>query len=884
MYGTDWYKIDFHCHSPESDDYRESVAVTAREWLLAYMQAGIDAVILSDHNTGAFVDKAKSALDELKAEFDAGEHNGYRPLSVFPSVELTATGNIHVLGIFPEHFDSEKIAGVVGECGKPLDKLNHTLVLRSGVEQCLDIIKNNTGLAVLAHVDRPKGLLQTEKNLEAIRQIFEHKIDAIELKGDLQGVDSQKKVFIENKPLIIGSDSHERSSAGSFFTWVKMSAPNFDGLKTALADHEYSVLRSIDGNPPSQPINRVDEIRIQTTTCSVGGSAVTVGFSPWYNAIIGSRGSGKSTVVEYIRYALGLDGELPKDIKSKYQKFVGNTIDQNSTIELDYYKDNQKYLIKASPLERIVEFEDSDAITKRESFSSQRFPVSIYSQKMLFEIANASNAFLRIVDQSKMVDFDSWFTAHKMLVDEYDTLFSQVERLKADVTMLNIHKSEYGDINLSIERVQDSDYSRLVQEKEFLDKEKGFLDQFIKGIQTSLDNVEQACDESTFEFTEAGYILDSVTESWISDAHDLHIDFSKNIKVLIDCYRARVDSLIERPPYTINSEKLELNTISIKQCVELLNEKGTSPDRLIELVSQRSVLTDKIRVLSASEIQLVNIRILLEKKYEQLVVSRQELTDRRQHFIDDLNIENLKIKVLPLGEPEDNLISGYQQAVGFESFTEHIYDISSEKGLLSHLVKIEKRNPKLTPRVYEVLTELKKFHINTIDNMKSNGLHASFAKKLSELTTDRLRALNTWFPEDGIFIQFKREDDSWSNLEDASPGQQSASMLSFLLSYGDEPIIIDQPEDDLDCAMLSTNVIPNIRKNKSRRQLILVTHSAPLVVNGDAENVISMKFNKGKVTVGQMGAIQDQDMKDLICKQMEGGKDAFKSRYSRLTN
>ncbi|MCK8043941.1 AAA family ATPase [Shewanella sp. 1CM18E] len=884
MYGTDWFKFDFHCHSPASEDYREDDPVSPKDWLLAYMRADIDAIILSDHNTGAFVDKAKLAFEELKKEFDAGEKNGFKPLSIFPSVELTATGNVHILGVFPEDFNSEQIAGVVGACGKPLNIPNHSLVLTSGVEQCLDIIKANNGLTILAHVDRPKGLLTTEKNLGAIRQIFNKKIDAIELKGDIQDVDQQKRKFIENKPLIIGSDSHERSTAGSLYTWVKMSSPNFDGLKTALADHEYSIIRSIDGKPPAQPGNRVSEIRINTNTCSNNGMPITVGFSPWYSAIIGSRGSGKSTVVEYIRYALGLDNELPKDIKLKYDKFVAKTLGKNSLIELDYYKDSQKFLIKASPIERLAKFTDSDGTITSESFSSQRFPISIYSQKMLFEIANASNAFLRIVDQSKEVNYDSWFTVHKSLEDEYGALFAQRERLIGNSKQLKTIKSEYKDISLSIEQVQDSDYSKLVEKKEQLDKEKGYLDQFIQGIQTSLNDVEQACEESVFELLEPEYELDSITESWVSDANKLNIDFAKSLKSLIGDYRAKVDGLIERPPYTVNSALLEENAHAIQDCVETLNEKGASPERLIELVAQRSDLADKARGLASSPVQLVKTIGLLNDKYQQLVDSRQELTNRRQSFIDLLKIENLKIRVLPLGEPEEDLIAGYKQAVGFESFSEHIYDVASKKGLLDPLVKIEKRNSKIALDTYVKLRELKDFHTVTMDIMKDRGLHASFAKKLSELTNDRLRTLNTWFPEDGIFIQFKRDDDSWSNLEDASPGQQSASMLSFLLSYGDEPIIIDQPEDDLDCAMLSTNVIPNIRKNKSRRQLILVTHSGPLVVNGDAENVISMKFDKGKVTVGQMGSIQEPAMKDLICAQMEGGKDAFKSRYSRLTN
>lgn len=106
----------------------------------------------------------------------------------------------------------------------------------------------------------------------------------------------------------------------------------------------------------------------------------------------------------------------------------------------------------------------------------------------------------------------------------------------------------------------------------------------------------------------------------------------------------------------------------------------------------------------------------------------------------------------------------------------------------------------------------------------------------------------------------------------ASPGQKGASMLQFLLSYGTDPLLLDQPEDDLDCLMLSMSVIPAIMSNKKRRQLIIVSHSAPIVVNGDAEYVISMQHDRTGLYPGLCGALQEAPMKALICRQMEGRK------------
>ena len=100
-----------------------------------------------------------------------------------------------------------------------------------------------------------------------------------------------------------------------------------------------------------------------------------------------------------------------------------------------------------------------------------------------------------------------------------------------------------------------------------------------------------------------------------------------------------------------------------------------------------------------------------------------------------------------------------------------------------------------------------------------------------------------WYPDDGIYIRYRSLNGAMEDISTASPGQNGASMLQFLLSYGTDPLLLDQPEDDLDCLMLSQSVIPAIVANKKRRQLIIVSHSAPIVVNGDAEYVINMKWS-----------------------------------------
>ncbi|MFT5807850.1 MAG: hypothetical protein ACI9LG_002144 [Moritella dasanensis] len=119
-----------------------------------------------------------------------------------------------------------------------------------------------------------------------------------------------------------------------------------------------------------------------------------------------------------------------------------------------------------------------------------------------------------------------------------------------------------------------------------------------------------------------------------------------------------------------------------------------------------------------------------------------------------------------------------------------------------------------------------------------------------------------------------------SNLEQLSSGQYLTELKSRIDTSKQEV----EPEDDLDCLMLSNSVIPAIVRNKQKRQLIIVSHSAPIVVNGDAEYVISMKHDSQGLRYNIQGALQEQAVKDNICNQMEGGEKAFRSRFNRILN
>ena len=118
-----------------------------------------------------------------------------------------------------------------------------------------------------------------------------------------------------------------------------------------------------------------------------------------------------------------------------------------------------------------------------------------------------------------------------------------------------------------------------------------------------------------------------------------------------------------------------------------------------------------------------------------------------------------------------------------------------------------------------------------------------FQQHLRTLATETWVDFQLWFPEDALEITYGSDR---RRLQEGSPGQKSAALLAFILSYGDAPLILDQPEDDLDNEIIYSLIVQAIRKSKKTRQVIVVTHDANIVVNGDSEYVHCLRVAKGQ--------------------------------------
>ena len=158
----------------------------------------------------------------------------------------------------------------------------------------------------------------------------------------------------------------------------------------------------------------------------------------------------------------------------------------------------------------------------------------------------------------------------------------------------------------------------------------------------------------------------------------------------------------------------------------------------------------------------------------------------------------------------------------------------------------------------------------------STGVSEKITK---DLTEDKLRKIEETQLDDIVVIELD-VNGKYKKLEQLSKGQQCTAILNILLLDNKDPLIIDQPEDNLDNAFIAENLVDTIRENKVKRQYIFATHNANIPVFGDAELIIAMEEvdGVGNIANNGIGSIDSENVKNHVIQILEGGESAFKMR------
>ena len=209
--GARWWKFDFHTHTPASDDFlqgcgpQEKSTVTPEFWLRKFMEKGIDCVAITDHNSGAWIDKLKRALTRLVE--DENKPEWFHPIHLFPGVEISTSGGAHLLAIFDPEKNSSDVDSLLGAVGFRGTKGTSDRETSKSLIEVIDEVVKAGAIPIPAHVDKEKGLFQLQGT--SLNDVLTNKhIYAMELCCD----DFNKPQLYKDKKLkwteVRGSDTH----------------------------------------------------------------------------------------------------------------------------------------------------------------------------------------------------------------------------------------------------------------------------------------------------------------------------------------------------------------------------------------------------------------------------------------------------------------------------------------------------------------------------------------------------------------------------------------------------------------------------------------------------------------------------------------------------
>jgi len=915
--GSRWWKFDFHNHTPASMDYGKGntglKSISPEEWLSAYIEKGIECIAVTDHNTGEWVDRLKEAAAELRAKGNV--------IYIFPGVEITANGNVHILGIFDPEKTTQFINGVVGAVHYRATYGDSDGVAEDSAEKVVEEIIKCGGVAIPAHIDMPAGLGRVQSPA-TIAQVC-NKSSAIEIvyPQDRLDVDNSALHRYRNLnlelPEVVGSDAHAPSAVGRAFTWVKMSEPSIVGLRLALLDGSSSIRRSdtFEDDPNRASESQLIEIKVKDAKYCGRGKEFVVRFNPWLNSIIGGRGSGKSSLLEFIRMATGRSKdllELPEgnEVRDSFTRFARKSLSRDdygvlldaTTIEMLYRKQNTLYKLEWRSGEEIKIFRDDDLVgwVAEVGDPISRFPVKIFSQRQIFDIAKNPNSLLRLIDESSEVDQLAW----KMRWEEEENLFLRLNQEKRELLAKVSHKDtltgQLADVDQKIQAIELSGHKDILTKYQQSGDDQRLVNGKVEDFQSHLSDMYLAVEQYNFAPIMSGDLkipspanIEAVRR--VNELAEVMRATKQNVISLINEARSKVGQL-QGALHTSGFASDNATVVQEYQAlVEELDRKGIQNPAIYEqLVSQRATLKKSLEGLTAVEGKAGELHSAALQSYERLKELRKDLSRRRLDFINKYIQSSASIElILDPFVDENRMDQDFRRVISKldSTFVGDLYDPEKESGCLFYLHSMlqgvgrdELDFEGLLEKRLEKLHEFKSAFVNLPKKGKIYSVAPGkrFLDFVAGLPREVMNNVVSWFPEDKLTVRYY-DGKRFKDIAQGSAGQKAATVLSFLLSYGDEPLVLDQPEDDLDNGLITSLIVSKLQDNKSDRQLVVVTHNPNIVVNGDSEYVIALQ-DRGQIEVTASGGLQDMHVRKNVCEIMEGGEMALQQRYRRMVN
>ena len=847
---------------------------------------------------------------------------------------------LHVIIILPPELTRETFARLLPGVPEEDNRVGTEIIGPLDIRKWVSDVRSLGGLCIAAHVESRNGIrscfrqtakvamklepldntrqavLQNEINEELRNLIFDIGFDAIEIRpGDRHhyrwvSLSGDKREITT----VLGLDAHciEDFAKQDCVTFVKMTEPGIVDLRRALKFPETRIRFPLDLKAPPSPI---------LVGISVNGSAesffenLQVGFSENLNCIIGPRGAGKSTIVEALRYVFGYNRtvrELDQENKLSDRIISLQKATLSGSVIRIYYKTSlgELHILEATydPEENYVtKVYDvkGDAVPVDDIERDGRYPLRLYGWSEIETLGRDSARQRSLLDRMILGIAD--------VIDRRSDIKRRLEMNRHGITTIASKLKDglsqdggvihhYSEYKKNFEKLDTEEVRKQFETIDFSSGQVAVYGKVIDNVQKLRTKLEAIGSIDLRTGTEK--ILEGVGEQlkvwWqqeqLKDKNIIHVEqfVRGNIESALQKVK-ELEELMSHKQKRCEEEVTRLYGELKKVFLDQPNQQRIADLRLHakERLKKASAVRDSYleNMIKLKELLIARKRLVeeLERTQNEITGIRaktnQEVEDRLNQFMD--NELKVGITMVPGGDREEFLqnVDKFLRSCGIRVLQRVVKSIVYNyrppefcnmmlelkfKDLLGKSKIVDAETYELTDKDIQMLAEKTTWVVRQegpdVPVLNEGGKILTALLELQETTLDDMES---------IMLNDKPVDK-------LSPGQRSSAMLPLIALAEKSPLVIDQPEDNLDNKLIGKMLVDILADLKEQRQIIVCTHNPNIVVLGDAEQVIVLEpesDRKGRQT--DAGSIDKPNIVNTVVDVIEGGRQAFEARKQR---
>ncbi|MBU1101437.1 MAG: ATP-binding protein [Bacteroidetes bacterium] len=836
----------------ESADSPKSRADNYAKLLLNFIDIfneNVGAICVTDHNYDH-----EHLLDAL-----VRKSKGFNT-KVIPGVEVNNQG-VHMLVLFSEipYGQDSFSAGVktfLSKINIDNKKTNGTLTVSDkSYSEVLKIAKDIDALLIYPHCNSDNGLFQERGKTDRTHladQFNAQSVNILQAKNLSSAIATSEYIksntnFKSKHVFTLGSDARclknilIPDNAGNY-CWIKADSTP-EGLKQIVYEPETRV--SIGEDKPKKPINKINSFLLQipedAKVCNekfcFADNKRTYELSPYFNCFIGGRGSGKSTILNF----LGLHSNNPESPRNFWKELTPsfNPSDEN---------------IFSFQGTELFEFLAQSEI---ESFAKDKIKFT----KAIYDRANGPNKVL--------LKFEDEIAAFQ---NELDIIIMAVIDTQGFLIQKSVKEKEKRSLESTRDIIESENYREITKKISELSQKLQIHKKWSEEVFLLRVHLEE-----TIDFY-SNFLTENEDDILYKNFYLLAVE---KVKEAINILK---DDNFEAVKSEEQSHLAEL--LILEEEIKSLLDKGKYSEENVEQIKSAP---QKIIALEQEIEQLAFLSEARKKiimKYgainENLVVSKRMYEDSLVEIVEPL-LTQLKeqsednqdedIKNISLDYFFNEESAWINLAIEFYNRFKGSYH-DREKG--ADVCDFIQKNS--TEFKTDNLENLRKFILGKDRELKYiQFLEGVFLDPLNFQIFQAIRDKHLYDVKKYKIIQVEYDG---KPVEQASFGQRCTAVVVVLILFGNYPLIIDEPEAHLDSSLIANYLVPLLKKKKSDRQIIFATHNANFLINGDSEKIFVLKNDSGTTEIIET-TIEDIEHRDELLK-LEGGKEAFEKRGEKL--